>query len=455
MNAAAAIAIGSGVALAALGALLARRARDADEFALAGRGLGSAVLAGTLTATWIGTTVLLGAAAPRVGAGAVLLPLGALAGILLLVVLGPMVRAVPAQTLPQILGVRFGRAARDLGGAIVVGTFLVLIAWQVGAGAAIAAHLFPATGSLVLTLAFGGLAILLAILAGMHSVALAGALAGAVILAATLVGAALSWRHWQATGASLPPELTNWTGGRGALFWAGALLPGFLLVVGDANLTQRFLAAEDPRTARLGAAGMLLGVLLVEGALAVIVVIGGALRSAVGASGGGGEGVIEIAQAVLPGWAASLLVGAVLAALLSAASASLLTAACAAAGDFTERLRTPLVQRGAVGLLGVGALALCVFARISFDRAMAAWTFCGASLAPALLMALLRPLAPGSVVVAGMIGGAAAALVWTVPSLRGHLPEAFRGQDALLAAVAANVAFMVIAAILRPLLRRR
>ena len=89
------------------------RLRDSDDFAVAGRGLGPAVLAGTLVATWTGTAGLLGGAeADATGLSRALLPVGALAGMLLLVVLGPAVRAVPAQTLPQVLGVKFGGAAR-------------------------------------------------------------------------------------------------------------------------------------------------------------------------------------------------------------------------------------------------------------------------------------------------------------------------------------------------------
>ena len=48
------------VTLLAVGAWKARGLRDIDDFHLAGRSLGTTVLAGTLIATWIGTGSIFG-----------------------------------------------------------------------------------------------------------------------------------------------------------------------------------------------------------------------------------------------------------------------------------------------------------------------------------------------------------------------------------------------------------
>ena len=71
------------LALLLVGAWKALSLRDRDDFHLAGRSLGTTVLAGTLIATWIGTGSIFGNAeeAYRVGLSTWILPLAGAAGI--------------------------------------------------------------------------------------------------------------------------------------------------------------------------------------------------------------------------------------------------------------------------------------------------------------------------------------------------------------------------------------
>ncbi len=433
------------------------RIRDSDDFAVAGRGLRPTVLAGTLVATWIGTAGQLGGAEAVSSSGLLraLLPLGTLAGILMLVVLSPAVRSVPAQTLPQILGVRFGPAVRRVGAAILLGCFLLVLAWQIRAAAAAASAFFPDATPTTRAVAVGAVVILLVALAGMHSVATVGALCGAFMIVATLLSAGLICRDWRAAGLTLPEPVTNLSGSHDAIFWLGAMLPGLLLVLTDANVQQRLLSAEDPRAARRGAAGMLVGVLAIEAALFVIFVLGGQLRSeALQGAPAGATGLADIAATVLPDWAAMLLIAAVLAGLLAAASSFLLSAATTAAADLLDPFRSPAWQRGCTVGLGLAALALAMTDRVTFGRAVSAYSLCGASLGPPLLLCLSRPNTSAVVGLAGMIAGAAAAAFWTLPSTRGMLPESLRDQSPLLAAVVVNVAAMGLAALVRTAFRR-
>jgi len=79
-----------------------------------------------------------------------------------------------------------------------------------------------------------------------------------------------SWRSRWCTATRVKPRsccrkpcVGPW-GGKNAVFWIGVMLPGFLLILGDANLHQRFLSARDPATARRSAIGMFFGVLAVD-----------------------------------------------------------------------------------------------------------------------------------------------------------------------------------------------
>ncbi len=123
MNGALIAIVGFLVALTALGAWYARRVRTAEDFALAGRSLGTPVLVGTLVATWTGTGSLFGNAefAVRHGVSAFLLPVASGVGIVALAFLAPRARALPAQTVPQILGIRFGVVAQRLAAITLTG----------------------------------------------------------------------------------------------------------------------------------------------------------------------------------------------------------------------------------------------------------------------------------------------------------------------------------------------
>ena len=155
-------------ALTAVGAWYARRVRTAEDFALAGRKLGAPILVGTLVATWMGTGSLFGNAefAVTYGVSAFLLPVASAVGIVVLTFLAPRARALPAQTVPQILGIRFGMTAQRLAAVTLIGAYLIIVSYQYRAGSAFAVRLFPGTEKWMLTVGFAFFVILFTALAG-------------------------------------------------------------------------------------------------------------------------------------------------------------------------------------------------------------------------------------------------------------------------------------------------
>ncbi|MEE8458267.1 MAG: hypothetical protein V3S08_00255, partial [Phycisphaerales bacterium] len=180
-------------ALTALGAWYARRVRTAEDFALAGRKLGAPILVGTLVATWTGTGSLFGNAEFAVthGVSAFLLPVASAVGIVVLTFLAPRARALPAQTVPQILGIRFGMTAQRLAAVTLIGAYLIIVSYQYRAGAAFAARLFPGAEPWMLTVGFAFFVILFTALAGMFSVAITDVVCGAVMIVGLIVALAL------------------------------------------------------------------------------------------------------------------------------------------------------------------------------------------------------------------------------------------------------------------------
>ena len=102
------------LALVFVGALKARKIKTQADFSLAGRGLPTFVLVGTLLATWIGTGSIFGNAEEtyRVGLAGFLLPVAGGLAIIALYFLAARIRGFGQFTVQDILEARFGVGAR-------------------------------------------------------------------------------------------------------------------------------------------------------------------------------------------------------------------------------------------------------------------------------------------------------------------------------------------------------
>ncbi|MCP3902203.1 MAG: sodium:solute symporter family protein [Planctomycetes bacterium] len=440
--------------LAAVGVLHARRVRTAEDFTLAGRRLGPGVVIGTLVATWIGTGSIFGNAEFTFehGVAGLFLPLSGAAGILALAFLAPRVRAIPAGSVPEILGQRFGRAAQLIGAVALIGAYLVIVSYQYRAGAAVAARIFPTIPPGALLVGFAAFIVLYTALAGMLSVAWTDFVNG-ILMAIGLI-AALVWAltHWDPATTPIPEPLREPSGGLSPGSWIGIMLPAFLLVLGDANLHQRFMSADSARTARRAAIGMFVGVLVLE-----IVVISLALLSTVmlpATPENPGHCILDLAYTGLPPVIGILIVATVTVVILTTADSYLLGASTSVAVDLGPGLRSPKQQRIIVIALGIAALGLAYTSNRFFDVALYAYTLYGASLTPAVLCALLLPRVPGRAVVSGMAAGLGTALIWKGLLEADLLPGALAGIDAVLPALLMNLFSLVVVGVVTTVARR-
>ncbi len=435
-------------ALTGLGAWYARRIKTAEDFALAGRRLGAPVLTGTLVATWIGTGSLFSNAefTVRHGVAAFFLPLASAVGIVALSFLAPRARALPAQTVPQILGVRFGLIAQRLGAFTLIAAYLIIVSYQYRAGAAVAQQIFPGTPPWALTVGFAVFVILFTALAGMFSVAVTDVVCGLVMTFGLLVALGLVLSDARAAGVTLPPAMRSLTGDQNLVFWIGVTLPAFLLILGDANMHQRFLSAREPATARRAAVGMFFGVLVVDWAIIGVALVGGLLLPEPPANPG--HVVVDVAFKLVPVGIGVLIAAAAVSIIISTADSYLLASAASAAGDVVERFRAPRWQRTFVVVLGLAALGLAFTSDEFFSVAIYAYTLYGASLTPAVLLALLRPRTTPATIIAGMCAGLATALLWKLGLWREWLAAPWSDLEPVIPALAANVLAMLVAALL-------
>ncbi len=429
------------IGMTGVGLWHARRVHSGEDFALAGRRIGAPVLAGTLTATWIGTGSLFGNAefTYQNGVAGFFLPVSGVVGMLVLAYLAPRVRQLPASTVPQILGLRFGRAAQILGAVALILAYLVIVSYQYRAGAAVAELIFPGVDRTALRISFAAFVILYTALAGLISVALTDVVNGIVLGTGLLFGLALAWNGWDPQLQPFDAALLQPSAGIGSVGWISLMLPPFLLILGDANMYQRFLAAESPRAARRAALGAFAALLVLESAIIGIAFLGRVMLP--GQLSNPADVIIEMAFTVFPPVIGLLLAATAVAVIVSTADSYLLACSTSAAMDLGGEMASPASpfrQRVLVIALGIFALLPAFLWEEFLSVALYAYTLYGASLTPAVLAALLRPATSSRAIVGGMMAGLGTALVWKLLLDTGGLPGVFAGVDPVLPALGAN-----------------
>jgi len=466
------------LALIAVGARKARRIKDQADFSLAGRGLSTFVLVGTLLATWIGTGSILGNAGEtfRVGVDALILPVAGLAGIAVLFAMAARIRRFGQFTIQDILEARFGPAARVLGTLTLVTAYLIIVSYQYRAGAAVLGYLFEGlspTGfpAVAMVAAF---VIAYTALAGMFSVAYTDVANGILMSIGLLVAIPVLLVKTGGLGAaiaSLPPEQQVFLGPQGYGVWdlIGVLLPSFLLLIGDANMVQRFFSAKSPAAARRSAGFLLLGVGLLEYAIILVALLSSALVAQGKITPPENEGhlILHVAFGALGPWLGALLVGTVLAVVVSTADSYLLSPSTSLVRDVYQRFIDPnapertVVRVGRMVVIGLGLLALYLstLSDAFFDVALFAYTIYGAGITPAILAAYFWKRATKGGAVASIPTGVFVALGWKwmvrhAGTLEGPLGKlavfaSERHIDPILPAVLLSILVLVVVSLLQ------
>ena len=437
-----------------LGAWHARRVKTAEDFALAGRGLSGWVLSGTLVATWIGTGSIFGNAEFTYNNGAIafFLPISGALGMLLLAFVAPRVRALPAASVPEILGLKFGKPAQKLGALALLGAYLIIVSYQYRAGAAISERLFPefdlSFGSAdnpqsAWPVVFAFFVILYTALAGLVSVAWTDVVNGVVMSAGILLGLGYLWINWDPSTQPLPEDFLNISHPAGGIGWVNILLPTFLLILGDANLMQRFLAAKSPATAKRAAMATFVGLVVLETAIIGMAFLGRAMLP--GDIANAGHVIVEVAFTILPAFIGILLASTVIAIIVSTADSFLLALSTTASNDLGNGLTSPKKQRVLVLIFGLVGLGLAYSSDQFFSMALYAYTLYGVTITPAMVCALLFPQVNRNAVVAGMGSGLGAAILWKVALESNWIASdgALAGVDAVLPALLVNLVVLI------------
>jgi len=454
--------------LTGIGIYKARQVKTQADFSVAGRTLSPWILVCTMLACWIGTGSIVGNAGKtyETGLAAVILPLGSVIGMILLTRVAPRARNYEVYSVPEIIGTRYGQAARLLAVIALIIAYMVIVSYQFNAGGMVLeVILTDETGTPLLsagttTIIAAIFIVTYTILAGLMSLAYTDIVTGIIITVTLIIAFPVVWlkaggwsgmesafaamgrpEHMKAWGVYSNTEIINYC------------LPVFLLIMGDANQYQRFFASKDAKGAKTAVTFMILAVLVVE---SLIILEAWICSSMIPDAEHGKYVLIYAAKQFMPLILGTLFMITVVGIIISTADSFLLVPATCFIRDIYLNYINPkagekrVVFLSRVLVLTFGIIAYLVslaFAESTtvFEKALYAFTIYGSAITPCLVAALFWKRATKQGAIASIVSGTIVALAWEEMNfVRDSLPAYASDLDAVLPAITASVLALIL-----------
>ena len=459
--------------LIGIGMYKAGKIKTQSDFAVAGRSLTPWVLVGTMLATWMGTGSILGNAGKtyETGMAALILPLGSILGIVLLTKIAGKVRAFEKFTVPEILGDRFGPGARMLSVIALVIAYMVIVSYQFNAGGAVLnTVLMDETGNSLISIQTGTIIaaifiIAYTMLAGLVSVAYTDVANGIIIIFSFVIAIPIFLAQaggFSGMAASFEamgkPEHMNFFGVYSTMDIINFCLPPFLLIMGDANMYQRFFASKTAEGAKSATKVLIFAVLLAE---LMIIFSAWVASSMIPDAEVGKYVLIYAAHKLLPTFLGAIMMTTIVGIIISTADSFLLVPATTLMRDVYLNYINPnadekkIVLLSRLLVLGLGIIAYIVslgFAKSAgfFERALYAYTIYGAAITPSLVAALFWKGATKEGAVASIITGTVTTLLWKEAAfIQTIIPQnIYNNMDEVLPAITLSVVSLVVVSLL-------
>lgn len=460
--------------LLGIGLWKSRGVETQDDIMVAGRQLSTGVLALTALATWIGTGSLLGGAGAgyRYGLAAIWFSAGAWLAIFILWFIAPRARAFARYTVPDLLEARYHWTAQILATVVTIIAYTTIVAYQFRGGSAILnltvdfdARIAGWTGiewpwAMVFTAV---VVIVYTSLAGMLSVAYTDVVNGLLLITGLVV--ATPFFLSQAGGFarlrdSLPSEHFTLTGTLSWLEILGFMLPSMVLMLGEANMYQRFFSARDEDVARRSVPIWIFLTIFIESLIVLLAVLGRVVFPELSIETGEHEQILlRVLRYSLPVGAAALLLAAAVAIVVSTGTSFLLTPATNVVHDIYQRYIDPgapqrrviALTRATIIVLGVLAFIQIQFFTSILEMALYAYTMYGA-LTPAILAVFFWKRATAAGAVTSIAGGMVTTLVWQFGVPRGWfpLPAGAAALDPVIPALLVSITLLVLVSLATP-----
>ena len=459
--------------LIGLGAYKAKKIKTQSDFAVAGRTLTPWVLVGTMLATWMGTGSILGNAgkAYETGLAALILPLGGVLGVIVLTQIAGKVRAYEKFTVPEILGDRFGEVTRTLSVVALVIAYMVIVSYQYNAGGAVIYTvlkdvLLNSSGDPLISIQTGTIIaaifiIFYTMLAGLVSVAYTDVANGIIILISFIIAIPIflvkagGLEGMAASFAEMGKDNhMNFWGVYSAMDVINFCLPSFLLIMGDANMYQRFFASKDARGAKSATKTLIIAVLIAE---LMIIVAAWIASSMIPDAEVGKYVLIYASHEFLPPFIGAIMMTTIVGIIISTADSYLLVPTTTLMRDIylnyfnksANQKKIVFLSRLLVIILGLIAYVVSLgFAKSAgfFERALYAYTIYGAAITPSLVAALFWKGATKEGAITSILIGTLTTLLWKESSLIQNIVpiEIYGNMDEVLPAITFSVISLII-----------
>lgn len=461
--------------LIGIGLYKAGKIKTQSDFSVAGRSLTPWILVGTMLATWIGTGSILGNAGKTYSTGmaAFLLPLGGVLGIIILTQIAGRARSFEKFTVPEIIGERYGNVARLLSVLALVLAYMVIVSYQYNAGGAVLhTVLTDEAGQSLISIPAATIVAALFIvaytmLAGLVSVAYTDVANGIIMFVALLVAFPILWFKAgglsgmeQSFGAVGKSSHMNFFGVYSGMDMVNFCLPSFLLILGDANMYQRFFASKSAKGATKATWVLVFAVLFIE----ILIIANAWVASSLIADAENGKHVlIYAAHQFLPGFLGAVMMTTIVGIIISTADSYLLVPATTLMRDVylkhinPKASETKIVLLSRLLVLALGGIAYLVSLQFAasatfFEKSLYAYTIYGAAVTPALVAAFFWKRATSLGAVMSIASGTVMTLLWKeVPGLWTWLPDgAYAKTDEVLPAITVSLFFLIVMSLIQP-----
>lgn len=414
---------GYGLLMIAMGIYFSRKISNSEDFILAGKGLGTIVLTGTLLATWTGSGSISGGETSMAFSygiiPALLMMLPTLAGISILYLIAPKIRAFGKYTVSGILEEKYGKTAKMIATIIIILAFVGIVSYQM-TGLGFILNLTTGISVEVGTIIGAIMIIFLATIGGLRSVAPTDALSAYLAIAAlfiTLPTIIVIAGGWDTIISNVPVEHLTVTGDLNSIQLLGFLLPSLFLLLGDQNMYQRLASSKGDQSSKKAQIGWLIGMILISPSISFIAFTSRSMFPDIE------PGMALMATTlVMPTAIGGILLAAATAFIITTGNSYLLSAATNVTydivGDYIKKDATDQellkLTKIFIVVLGVFAYILISFFPTVLSVQMYAYTVYGAGLTPALLAVFFWKKVNVAGGVSSMIAGVTTTLIWEI-----------------------------------------
>ncbi|MFD1039083.1 sodium:solute symporter [Virgibacillus byunsanensis] len=412
-----------GLIMIIMGIYFSRKISNSEDFILAGKGLGTIVLTGTLLATWTGSGSISGGETSMAFTygitPALLMMIPTLVGIGILYLIAPKIREFGKYTVSGILEAKYGATARMIASIIIILAFVGIVSYQM-TGLGFILNVTTGMSVEVGTIIGAFLIIFLASIGGLRSVAPTDALSAFLAIAAlfiTLPTIFVIAGGWDEITANVPAEHLTATGTLNSIQLLGFLLPSLFLLLGDQNMYQRLASSKGGKSAKKAQIGWLIGMVLISPAISFIAFASRSLFPDID------PGMALMATTtVMPTIVGGILLAAATAFIVTTGNSYLLSAATNVTYDIIGKY----IQKDAsdrqllritkifIVLLGVISFILISYFPTVLEVQMYAYTVYGAGLTPALLAVFFWKRVNAIGGISSMIAGVVTTLLWEI-----------------------------------------